>query len=183
MVETQPASQKQGVPLVSNANTIKALAFYLRSIDFDQLALDIETDGLAALPHVRRGLAKHVGIEPRDTRIDRLLRLSLRLMPQGNDDDAKRIVLLTQLGNNTKKIKRWMRVRLEHRHSGSSKDFLTDANKLGEALRRIPGPGHQVPLAADEKELPDADDLAMLETEVAALVGYLSPNSAGGISA
>jgi hypothetical protein len=40
-----------------------------------------------------------------------------------------------------------------------------------------------VPLAADEKELPDADDLVMLETEVAALVGYLSPNSAGGISA
>ena len=183
MVESQTTSQEHGVSHVSSANTIKALAFYLRSIDFDQLALDIETDGIAALPHVRRGLAKHVGIEPRDTRIDRLLRLSLRLMPQGNEDDAQRVVLLTQLANNTKKIKRWMRVRLEHRHSGSSKDFLTDANKLGEALRRIPGPGHPVPLAADEKELPDADDLVMLETEVAALVGYLSPNSAGGISA
>jgi hypothetical protein len=183
MVESQATSPEHGASHVSSANTIKALAFYLRSIDFDQLALDIETDGIAALPHVRRGLAKHVGIEPRDTRIDRLLRLSLRLMPQGNEDDAQRVVLLTQLANNTKKIKRWMRVRLEHRHSGSSKDFLTDANKLGEALRRIPGPGHPVPLAADEKELPDADDLAMLETEVAALVGYLSPNSAGGISA
>jgi hypothetical protein len=183
MVESQTTSQEHGASHVSSANTIKALAFYLRSIDFDQLALDIETDGIAALPHVRRGLAKHVGIEPRDTRIDRLLRLSLRLMPQGNEDDAQRVVLLTQLANNTKKIKRWMRVRLEHRHSGSSKDFLTDANKLGEALRRIPGPGHPVPLAADEKELPDADDLVMLETEVAALVGYLSPNSAGGISA
>ena len=183
LVEPQTNSLEQVDAPVTDATTIQALAFFLRSIDFDQLALEIETEGIAALPRVRRGLAMHVGIEPRDTRIDRLLRVSLRLMPHRDENDAQRMALLTQLANNMKKIKRWMRVRLEHRHSGSSKNFLKDANELGEALRRIPGPGHPVPLSADEKVLPDADDLAMLEVEVAELVDYLSPNTAGGITA
>ncbi len=138
------------------------MAEFLRAIDVEELAQEVEMSGVAALPNIRRGLAKHVGQEPRDTRIDRLLRLSLRLMPQGDDDDPQRIALLIQLAKNTKKIKRWMRVRLEHRHSGSSKNFLADASELGEALRRIPGPGHPLPLLIDQKELPDAANLPML---------------------
>lgn len=159
------------------------LAEFLRAIDVDELAQEVEMSGVSALPNIRRGLAKHVGQEPRDTRIDRLLRLSLRLMPQGDEDDPRRIALLIQLAKNTKKIKRWMRVRLEHRHSGSSKNFLADASELGGALRRIPGPGHPLPLSSDQKELPDAANLTMLEAEVTALIGHMNPNSAGGISA
>jgi hypothetical protein len=75
-----------------------------------------------------------------------------------------------------------MRSRLEHRHTGSTQNFLDDAGRLGEALQRIPGPGFPVPLQSDNKELPDVSDLTMLRQEVTALIGQMNPASAGGIA-
>lgn len=164
------------------ANVSRDVASFLKAIGLTQLANAIDTNGMDALPEVRRGLAQHVGHEPRDTRIDRLLRLSLRLMPQGDESDASRASMLADLGKNTKKIKRWMRSRLEHRHTGSTQNFLDDAGRLGEALQRIPGPGFPVPLQSDNKELPDVSDLTMLRQEVTALIGQMNPASAGGIA-
>ena len=160
-----------------------AMVAFLRSIDCFTMAEHLEQNGSSALPEVRRALAQHVGLEPRDSRVDRFLRLSLRLMPKGDGDDVIRMKLLGDLGTNTKKIKRWMRTRLEHRHSGSVDDFLVDAAHLGEALDRIPGPGYRVPLAADTKELPSPSDLAGLQHEVNVLIGLMNPASAGGITA
>ena len=156
---------------------------FLRSIDCVAMAEHLEQNGSSALPEIRRALAQHVGLEPRDSRIDRFLRLSLRLMPKGDEDDGARMNLLRDLGMNTKRIKRWMRTRLEHRHSGSVDDFLVDAANLGEALDRIPGPGYRVPLTADTKELPSPSDLAGLQHEVSVLIGLMNPTSAGGITA
>lgn len=160
-----------------------AMVAFLRSIDCFTMAEHLEQNGSSALPEVRRALAQHVGLEPRDSRVDRFLRLSLRLMPKGDEGDVTRMKLLGDLGTNTKKIKRWMRTRLEHRHSGSVDDFLVDAANLGEALDRIPGPGYRVPLIADTKELPSPSDLAGLQHEVSILIGLMNPASAGGITA
>jgi len=191
VTKTPPPAVKETAVAVSKGTGIlpsiqgnigQDVAAFLKAIDLTQLAEAIDTDGMGALPDVRRGLAQHVGHEPRDTRIDRLLRLSLRLMPRGDENDALRASMLADLGLNTKKIKRWMRSRLEHRHTGSTEDFLDDAERLGEALQRIPGPGFPVPLKADEKELPDASDLSMLRQEVTALIGQMNPVSAGGIA-
>ncbi|MDG1557619.1 MAG: hypothetical protein P8Q98_07435 [Candidatus Poseidoniaceae archaeon] len=175
-------------PSMSDAGNVhgdvkRDMVAFLRSIDCVAMAEHLEQNGSSALPEVRRALAQHVGLEPRDSRVDRFLRLTLRLMPKGDDDDGARMKLLGDLGTNTKKIKRWMRTRLEHRHSGSVDNFLVDAANLGEALDRIPGPGYRVPLAADTKELPSPSDLAGLDHEVSILIGLMNPASAGGITA
>ncbi|MDB0004658.1 hypothetical protein N9E21_02175 [Candidatus Poseidoniaceae archaeon] len=167
----------------SRVDVERGMVAFLRSIDCFTMAEHLEEDGSSALPEVRRALAQHVGLEPRDSRVDRFLRLSLRLMPKGDSDDDARMKLLGDLGTSTKKIKRWMRTRLEHRHSGSVDDFLVDAANLGEALDRIPGPGYRVPLTADTKELPSPSDLAGLQHEVGVLIGLMNPASAGGITA
>ena len=80
-------------------------------------------------------------------------------------------------------MKRWMRARLENRHSGSNDIFLEDALNLGKALQRIPGPGHPLPLGIDEYELPDASDTEQLEYEVKQLLALMNLPSAGGIIA
>lgn len=167
----------------SSSAVVDALVSLLESIDMATLAADVKRRGLSAVPEVRRGLAAEVGVEPRDTRVDRFLRLSLRLMPQEDADDARRAVLILALSKGTKNLKRWMRVRLEHRHSGSSNNFLADAKELGGALERIPGPGLPLPLLADHKELPSPSDLPSLQGEVTDLIAHLNPVSAGGISA
>ena len=179
----QPAMPQKNEAVSINNDVGASLASFLKAIDLDELSVRVEIEGAEAVKDVRRRLAQHVGIEPRDTRIDRFLRLSLRLMPQGDDDDEMRAHLLGLLGENTTKIKRWMRTRLEHRHSGSSENFLDDAVRLGEALNRIPGPGFSIPLSADTKVLPNVDDLPQLQNEVARIVAQMNPASAGGISA
>ena len=186
----QPAKEVDQTAVVPKREVVSinegigaSLASFLKAIDLDELSVRVEKEGADAIKDVRRRLAQHVGIEPRDTRIDRFLRLSLRLMPQGDDDDEMRAHLLGLLGENTTKIKRWMRTRLEHRHSGSSENFLDDAVRLGEALDRIPGPGFSIPLSADTKVLPNIADLPQLQNEVARIVAQMNPASAGGISA
>ena len=134
-----------------------------------------------ALPDVRRGLAQHVNIAPRDVRIARLLRLTLRLLPEGNTSDADRAQMLTALTELIAPLKRWMRRRLEARHSGASGDFLADAVELGVALERIPGLGRHLPLGKDEWPLPS--ELGSLANEVEKLAQSVNLPSAGGVKA
>ena len=130
---------------------------------------------------VRRALASHVGLEPRDTRLDRLLRLSLRLMPKGDDEDEQRYALLSSLSELAKELSKWTRIRLEARHSGSTGYLLEDAKTLGVALKRIPGPGTPLPLLADEHELPSNSDLEGLSNEIRILSKRVILATSGGV--
>ena len=169
------------VDTIANPAIYTNIIQFLEAINLDDLVDDLTLNGGDSLPNVRRRLAKHVGIAPRDTRVDRMLRLALRLLPQGDENDLFKSELLAKIGGNTKTMKLWMRARLENRHSGSSDVFLEDAFDLGMALRRIPGPGFPISLTRDEYELPDPGDIKELEREVIQLIGHMSLPSAGGI--
>ncbi|RPG69215.1 MAG: hypothetical protein CBC59_005025 [Euryarchaeota archaeon TMED99] len=185
--ENLPAKRimKEPEPLehVSNPIVYSNVIQFLEAIDLDDVADDVSMNGADALPNVRRKLAKHVGIEPRDMRVDRMLRLALRLLPQSKPTDVSNSELLAKIGGNTKPMKRWMRARLENRHSGSNDVFLDDALNLGKALQRIPGPGYQLPLGVDEYELPNSSETEQLEFEVEQLIALMNLPSAGGIIA
>ena len=148
------------------------------------LGLESEADMLldnGDVNSVRRSLASYVGLEPRDTRLDRLLRLSLRLMPKGDEEDEQRYVLLSTLSNYATELSKWTRVRLEARHSGAVGNLLEDSLTLGEALIRIPGPGVALPLDADDYDLPAPDDLDSLSNEVNVLGRRIMLASSGGV--
>ena len=130
---------------------------------------------------VRRSLASHVGLEPRDTRLDRLLRLSLRLMPKGDDEDEQRYAMLSTLASLANELSKWTRIRLEARHSGAVGNLLEDSLTLGGALIRIPGPGVALPLDADDHNLPAADEIDSLSHEVNVLKRRIMLASAGGV--
>ena len=164
-------------------NVLDDIVLFLQAMNLDGSATALAKQGSAALPSVRRELAQHVGVAPRDTRIDRILRLSLRLMPQNDEHDGVRAKLLAGLGANMKSLKRWMRIRLEHRHSGSTDRFLEDAANLGKALKRIPGPGVFLPLTPDTYELPSSNDIQGLEHEVKQLLLHINLSNAGGVTA
>jgi hypothetical protein len=137
--------------------------------------------GLDAMGDVRRVLAGHVNVTPRDVRIARLLRITLRCLPDGTGDDKQRAEVLQVLSNSIKPLKKWMRHRLESRHSGASGDLLKDAAELGTALTRIPGPGRRVPLMQDEYVLPHA--LHEIKKEAQRLYEAIVLPSAGGVAA
>ena len=148
------------------------------------LGLEKEADMLldnGDVNSVRRALASHVGLEPRDTRLDRLLRLSLRLMPKGDDEDEQRYALLSNLSELAKELSKWTRIRLEARHSGAVGSLLEDSLTLGEALIRIPGPGTALPLEADDYDLPAPDDIDSLSNEVRVLKRRVMLANSGGV--
>ena len=164
---------------VSSTTDAAPLEAILRS-----LGLESEADMLldnGDINSVRRSLASYVGLEPRDTRLDRLLRLSLRLMPKGDEEDGERFVLLSTLAQFAKELSKWTRVRLEARHSGAIGNLLEDSLTLGEALIRIPGPGIALPLDADDYNLPAPDDIASLSNEVSVLGRRIMLASSGGV--
>lgn len=130
---------------------------------------------------IRRKIASHVGIEPRDMRLDRLLRLSLRLMPKGDGSDNVRFELIRTLSELAGVLSKWTRTRLEARHNGSKGFLLEDAANLGIALERIPGPGVPIPLDADDYDLPALDDIKGLSNEVKVLHRRIQLTSAGGV--
>ena len=130
---------------------------------------------------MRKGLAKHVGKEPRDVRFDRLLRLVLRLLPQGNEHDEKRQWLIMKIAANLKKYQNWVKMRLEARHKAAKGNLVEDSLVLGKALQRIPGPGFKVPLEKDEKALPAFNEIKELEAEVKILIDALNLQSASGV--
>ena len=148
------------------------------------LGLEKEADMLldnGDINSVRRALASHVGLEPRDTRLDRLLRLSLRLMPKGDDEDEQRYALLSNLSELAKELSKWTRIRLEARHSGAVGSLLEDSLTLGDALIRIPGPGTALPLEADDYDLPAPDDIDSLSNEVKVLKRRVMLANSGGV--
>ena len=132
--------------------------------------------------HLRRTLAEHVGIEPRDVRVDRMIRLLLRLLPSDDSSNDQRSVMIDKIGEALPKYQQWIRMRLEARHSGASGNFLEDSIQLGAALERTPGPGVKVPLSADTTPLPDSSNLQDLEKSVQRLVEALDLNTAGGVN-
>ena len=149
------------------------------------IGLTEEADILAGssdISNVRRALASYVGDEPRDLRVDRLLRLVLRLLPLGDDDDSKRSEMIDLLGEAIPKYNQWVRMRLEARHMGASGDFFEDANRLGTALNRVPGPGVRVPLKADVLPLPETSNLNELKQQTERLVQSMNLPTAGGIN-
>ena len=131
---------------------------------------------------VRRALAAHVGSEPRDVRVDRLLRLMLRLLPQGDQEDAERSKMIDAIGDILPKYNQWVRMRLEARHMGASGTFFEDASRLGTALHRVPGPGVRVPLNADTYPLPEPSNVNELRQQTERLIQSMHLPAAGGIS-
>ena len=131
---------------------------------------------------VRRALASHVGSEPRDVRVDRLLRLTLRLLPQGDQGDRERSEMIDAIGEILPKYNQWVRMRLEARHMGASGTFFEDATRLGTALQRVPGPGVRVPLHADAYPLPESSNLNELRQQTERLIQSMHPPAAGGIN-
>ena len=176
----QPTMQSNEVDIDNKA--INNLQEFMKEIGLqDEISKDLTTHEQVA--RVRKLIAKNVGIEPRDVRIDRMLRLVLRLLPKGNDLDIKRNILIDRLSRNLSKYKNWVKLRLESRHNTSSDNLLADSVKLGKALDRIPGPGFRVPLGKDDFELPNANDLEGLESFVNSLIDSLNIDSASGIVA
>ena len=178
IVDPKPSSSPAAVSLSSD-DAIPILEKLLRS-----LGLEDEADMLQDkkdMNAVRRALSAHVGIEPRDIRLDRLLRLSLRLIPNGDEDDGRRLSLLSSLAELAEGLSKWTRTRLEARHKGSQGALLKDAIVLGKALQRTPGPGTMVPLDADDFDLPKPDDTEGLANEVNVLKRRVMLSSSGGV--
>lgn len=160
---------------------LETLRELLALLGLNDLTERVEISGLDGMKEVRRGLASHVNVAPRDVRVARLLRLTLRLLPEGNADDAQRAALMSHLVSMIPPLKRWIRRRLEARHSGAQGHFLNDAVALGQALERIPGLGRHVPLGKDDWPLPSTLD--ELEHEIKRLSKSVMLPSAGGVKA
>ena len=166
---------------MGTGQALKALTELLALLGLSDLASTVAEEGMASVSDVRRGLAKHVSVAPRDVRVGRLLRLTLRLLPEGNQGDVGRAKALRQLSELVPPLKRWMRRRLEARHSGATGDFLADAVELGIALERIPGLGRRLPLDEDDWPLPR--EIEDLTGEVEKLSQTVNLPSAGGVKA
>ena len=125
-------------------------------------------------------IASAVGHEPRDTRVDRLLRLTLRAInPEilTNHRDE----LLKELTEIAKSLSDWTVLRLSARNQGNGDGLLADSAELGKTLSRIPGPGISVPLGRDNLTLPATKDIAGLNSAVRDLANISLLPVAGGI--
>ena len=161
--------------------SIQTYQSLLRTLGLKETAQSLEETGVDSVKLIRKSIATHVGVEPRDMRVDRMLRIILRLLPTGDENDAIRSKLVNKIESAIPKYNKWMKSRLEARHSGSKGDFLQDTKNLGNALNRIPGPGFALPLSKDDKDLPNSQDLAELSKEVEKLVKSMNLPSASGI--
>ena len=135
---------------------------------------DDESKGLVKV------IASAVGHEPRDTRVDRLLRLALRAI---NPEILKnqREQLLEELTEIAKSLSDWTELRLLARNQESGGGLLADSAELGKALSRIPGPGISVPLKRDNLVLPPTKDATGLNNAVRNLTNVSLLPVAGGI--
>ena len=148
----------------------------------DDLARDWPSD----LPGLRRALSPHVGLAPRDTRIDRLLRLVLRAIPPSDarqKDIEKSVLVIAKLSESASELCAWSKERLLYRNLSSSGELLADGQALGLALERIPGPGITIPLEADDIILPRFEDYDNLLSQVEKLKGAINLPMAGNIVA
>ena len=132
----------------------------------------------------RRVLSPHVGIYPRDTRVDRLLRLALRSIPpveSGQVDIDVASPLISKLASFANKLANWTKERLQYRGLSSSGKLLADSEVLGNALSRIPGPGIAIPLDPDSISLPTFKDSDELKSEIEKLRGVVLLPTVGNI--
>ena len=169
----------ENVPSTKENNS-NALSNLLHLLGLEKEGVELE-EGSEELDSIRHTLASHVGNAPKDMRLDRLLRLTLRLMPKGDDDDSKRMELMEILGALAKILSSWTRNRLEARYSGGKGVLLEDALILGKALSRIPGPGIPLPLDADDYPLPAFEDIEGLSKEVDILKRRITLPTVGGV--
>ena len=189
--ETTLEEIKSAAP-VKPKEQAKPLKIPIREIDVSSyehllhvLGLTTEANALAGsgdVSNLRRALASHVGVEPRDIRVDRLLRLVLRLLPQNDSNDSNRSKMIDSIGDALPKYTQWVRMRLEARHMGASGDFFEDAARLGMALNRTPGPGVRVPLQADVEPLPESTNMEELHLHTERLIQSMALPAAGGIN-
>jgi len=131
-----------------------------------------QSTNLESLSELRRGLAKYVGITPRDSRVDRLLRILLRVIPINLPDDVTLLSLsqiIDKLSLCIIKLNKWTTKRLERRHSNASGKLLDDSKELGEILEKIPSPGFSIPLISDSYELPSINNIEDLREMVNSL--------------
>ena len=162
-----------------NQEHLNSVSLFLNKIGLDEISSKVSDDDF--LKVARRGLASMVGIEPRDSRVDRLLRLSLRLLPDGNPEDEKRMTILNALIPAIEIHHTWTKKRLQARRGQGTGDYLHDSALLGTALERIPGPGLFVPLSRDEFDMPASDNLPDLSKVALELAQAMSLPTAGGI--
>lgn len=162
-----------------NYEHLNSVSLFLNKIGLDEISSKVSDDDF--LKVTRRGLASMVGIEPRDSRVDRLLRLSLRLLPDGNPEDEKRMTILNALIPAIEIHHNWTKKRLQARRGQGTGDYLHDSALLGTALERIPGPGLFVPLSRDEFDMPASDNLPDLSKVALELAKTMSLPTAGGI--
>ena len=162
-----------------NQEHLNSVSLFLNKIGLDEISSKVSDDDF--LKVARRGLASMVGIEPRDSRVDRLLRLSLRLLPDGNPEDEKRMTILNALIPAIEIHHTWTKKRLQARRGQGTGDYLHDSALLGTALERIPGPGLFVPLSRDEFDMPASDNLPELSKVALELAQTMSLPTAGGI--
>ena len=162
-----------------NQEHLNSVSLFLNKIGLDEISSKVSDDDF--LKVARRGLASMVGIEPRDSRVDRLLRLSLRLLPDGNPEDEKRMTILNALIPAIEIHHTWTKKRLQARRGQGTGDYLHDSALLGNALERIPGPGLFVPLSRDEFDMPASDNLPDLSKVALELAQAMSLPTAGGI--
>lgn len=136
------------------------------------------------IDRIRFALASKVGIKPRDSRVDRLLKLTLRLIPrEASEDLRKRAGMISMLAGCADNLNEWAALRLRSRNDKVDEGLLQNSWNLGKALKRIPGPGAALPLEPDDYQLPAADKLTELATEVAKLCNYSNLGGTTGIKA
>ena len=163
--------------------TLEEWESYIRSLTEILIQLGISKDfdltkttNLDSLSNLRKTLAKFVGITPRDLRVDRLLRILLRVIPINLPENITLIDLTNIIDDLTlcaKRLNKWTSKRLERRHNNSTKKLLNDSKQLGEVLIRIPSPGFAIPLISDNYELPSINNLQELENEINNLKNYI----------
>ena len=145
---------------------------------------DFNDSSLEEIMSFRRVLSPHVGIYPRDTRVDRLLRLALRSIPpaeSGQLDIDFASPLISKLSSFANKLANWTKERLQYRGLSSSGKLLADSEVLGNALSRIPGPGIAIPLDPDSISLPTFKDSDELKSEIEKLRGVVMLPTVGNI--
>jgi hypothetical protein len=133
---------------------------------------------------MRRQLAKVVGITPRDIRVDRLLRLTLRSLPVAEISSTMMKIVcdnFSQLITIASALNKWSIDRLQSRGLKSVKGLIRNSKQLGLALHRIPGPGISLPLDADDEQLPKIVDFTQISSAISKLRTAVILPSAGNI--
>ena len=150
------------------------------SKDYDAEFLEVLGIHGAEAGSLMKVIASEVGHEPRDMRVDRLLRLALRAI---NPDipGHQRGELLNRLTGIAKSLSEWTAIRLSARNKGSGEGLLPDSAELGVALNRIPGPGISIPLSKDNLALPPTNDIVGLNEAIRKLERVSTLPVAGGI--